>query len=156
MKKLLILVFVGALLVGGYMFFTKSPSNPVSQNNTQDAADSSVISTENQSKSNDHIRTAVRKQTADKTGNNRVSVNIGDFFFDPTVMKINAGTTVTWTNNGMVGHDVKSDNSSPMQGLSSPLLDRGETYSYTFDEPGLYLYLCSPHPAQMRAVIEVI
>lgn len=157
MKKLFTLIMVAAVLAVGFMFVTKSsPDNPVSESGAQDAANSSVVAVDNQSKSNDHIRTAVKKQTVDKTGSDNVSISIGDFFFDPTVLKIKNGTTVTWTNNGMIGHDVKTDRNSPKQGPSSNLLDRGQSYSFTFDEPGLYLYICSPHSAQMRAVIEVV
>ncbi len=157
MKKTLTFIVTGIILVGGFVVLAKfSGSSPVDQSNAKEEADSSVISETNQSKSNDHIRTAIKKSTTDRVGAQKANVTIGDFYFDPTVMKISVGTTVTWTNNGMIGHDVKTDKNSPMQGPSSDILDRGESYSYTFDEPGLYLYYCSPHPVQMRAVIEVI
>ncbi len=156
MKRFLLIVIVGIAIAGGFIFISKPPNENGPESKTQTVADSSVISEANQSKSNDHIRSAIKKTTTDRVGAQKANVTVGDFYFDPTVMKIGVGTTVTWTNVGMIGHDVKTDKSSPMQGPGSDILDRGETYTYTFNEPGLYLYYCSPHPVQMRAVIEVI
>lgn len=154
MKKLFMVLGLVAVLVVGFIFVTKSPS--VTSPNDNSPANSDVISVANQSKSNDHIRTAIRKQTVDRTNTQKVNISIGDFFYDPTVLTVKNGTTVTWTNNGMVGHDVVTASNSPRQGPNSKLLQTGETYSFTFDEPGLYLYICSPHSTQMRAVIEVV
>lgn len=156
MKKILSLILIIALAAGGYVLYNKSGDTMNQPGDSVDTADSSLLSVANQSISNDHIRTAIKKQTLDRTGTQKVSVDIGDFFFDPTVLKIKNGTTVTWTNSGMTGHDIRTDSASPKTGPNSELLNRGETYSFTFDEPGLYLYYCSPHPAQMRAVIEVV
>jgi len=141
---------------GGVMFFRKSPGKPAVSNTTVQQANASVISNDNQSIVLDHIRTAIKKQTLDETKKQKVEVKVGDFFFDPTVLKIKNGTTVIWTNTGMIGHDVTGDKNSPKQGPASPLLGHGDTYSFTFDETGLYLYVCTPHPTQMRAAIEVV
>lgn len=154
MKKVFTVVIIGAVVAAGFFFFIKSPVSPSGNNSAATVAD--IIMADNQNAASDHIRTANIKDMVDATGKQKVNVDIGDFFFKPTVLKVRNGTTVTWTNNGMIGHDVKSDKSSPKQGPSSQLLGRGEEYSFTFDEPGLYLYYCSPHPSQMRAVIEVV
>ena len=65
-----------------------------------------------------------------------------DFQFHPAVLLVKAGTTVTWVHkDGSVQHNVESDD-----GLwESELFTEGGTFSYTFDEPGVYPYHCHPH-----------
>ncbi len=156
MKKAIIIILVVIGLIGGFIFVTKSPNNQSETSGGSTQSVSGVLSETNKSLVDGHIRTAIKKQAIDATDQQNVDVNIGDFFFDPTVLKIRRGTTVTWTNNGMIGHDVKTDKSSPKQGPASKMLNKGDNYSFTFDEAGLYLYFCSPHPTQMRAAIEVV
>jgi nitrite reductase (NO-forming) len=71
--------------------------------------------------------------------------------YSVNVLTIPAGTTVTWTNDDPgVAHTVTS-----VDGLfDSGFLNEGESWSYTFDDPGEYEYLCTPHP-WMRAKIIV-
>jgi plastocyanin len=67
-------------------------------------------------------------------------------------LTIKVGTTVTWTNNdpGMI-HTVTS-----VDGLfDSGFLNEGDTWSYTFEEPGDFEYLCTPHPwMKARIIVE--
>ncbi len=74
-----------------------------------------------------------------------------DFAFAPANIVVDVGTTVTWTNHDGVGHTVTSDGGGE---LKSPLLDRNETFSHTFDEPGQYRYYCEPHPF-MKGLVTV-
>ena len=71
-----------------------------------------------------------------------------DFVFSPSSLSIATGDTVTWTNNGTApeGHDVTGD------GLSSGLLQEGETYSHTFASAGNFNYICSLHPFMTGSV----
>ena len=67
--------------------------------------------------------------------------------FEPRVLEVARGATVTWVNEDAVTHTVTSGvgtrpTSAP---LASPFLARGATYRHTFDEPGDYEYLCLPH-----------
>ncbi len=78
-------------------------------------------------------------------------VRIEDFAFSPANIVVDVGTTVTWTNEDGVGHTVTSDDGDE---LDSPLLDRGETFSHTFDTPGTYAYHCRPH-SNMRGLVTV-
>jgi plastocyanin len=79
------------------------------------------------------------------------TVSIVDFAFDPTALSVKLGDTVQWINNGTAdeGHNVIGD------GLSSPVLHTGESYSFTFTTAGTYSYICTIHP-KMTGTVEVI
>jgi len=77
------------------------------------------------------------------------AVQIADIGFSPSQMSISAGTTVTWTNTGAITHtvtggDLAFDDSGP--------LAPGDTFTQTFDEPGIYAYRCGPHPGMVGAI----
>lgn len=82
------------------------------------------------------------------------SVEISNFAFSPATIKVKVGGTVTWTNRDSVGHTVTSseDDTNTMK-LDSKLLQKGETFTATFTEPGTYKYHCTPHPHMMGTVI---
>jgi plastocyanin len=95
-------------------------------------------------------------------GGATVEVSIKDFAFTPAKIEIEAGTTVVWTNEDSVIHTVTSatgdDLDSPPSGLfDSGNMEQGDTFSYTFDEPGGYDYFCIPHATMrsMHAEVEV-
>jgi plastocyanin len=79
------------------------------------------------------------------------TVSIVDFAFDPGPLTVKTGDTVTWTNLGTAeeGHDVVGD------GLESPTLHTGESYSHTFNTAGTFSYICSIHP-DMKGSVEVL
>lgn len=158
MKKILLIGLAGVVLIAGFIFVSAGPSDESDSvaNSNDSSAQAVIAGGANQELVSSHLKTAVKKQSLDATNKKQLDITIGDFFYDPTVVKVTKGTTVTWKNTGMISHDVKIDSNSPSQGPSSDLLGRQESYSYTFDEAGLYLYYCSPHPTQMRAVIEVV
>ena len=89
------------------------------------------------------------------SGEDEVAIEIADNVFSPTVVLIDAGTTVEWTNKGNTQHSVATDPDSPVGEFASGILASGEAFSYTFDEPGEYHYLCEQHPASMRAAVVV-
>lgn len=83
------------------------------------------------------------------------AVTIQNMAFSPTAITVKKGTTVTWTNQDAVGHDVMPDQDyGTAFEASDGLLGRGESYSFTFNEPGTYSYHCTPHP-QMKATVTV-
>jgi quinohemoprotein ethanol dehydrogenase len=73
-----------------------------------------------------------------------------DFRFDPPRVAVPAGTTISWENLGTTIHTV-TDNK---QAFDSGDIPAGGVYSRTFDTPGTFIYLCSPHP-WMIAEIQV-
>lgn len=66
---------------------------------------------------------------------------------------VKKGTTVTWTNMDSAKHDVTPDKETE-DFKTSELFGKGETYSVTFNTPGTYAYICSPHP-YMKGTVEV-
>lgn len=70
--------------------------------------------------------------------------------YSVNVLTVAAGTTVTWTNDdpGMM-HTVTAVDGS----FDSGFLEEGDSWSYTFDEPGEYEYFCAPHPWMRAKVI---
>lgn len=76
---------------------------------------------------------------------------IENFAFVPPTISVATGTTLTWTNLDLVGHTVTS-----VDGLfASSLLQNGETFGLSLDEPGTYAYFCAVHPA-MTGTLEVV
>jgi plastocyanin len=76
-------------------------------------------------------------------------VKIGNFTFDPMIMKVKAGMAVSWTNEDDIPHTVAAADHS----FKSKPLDTGETYSTTFSTPGRYTYFCSLHPHMKGTII---
>ena len=68
--------------------------------------------------------------------------------FVPSFAVVPTGTTVTWTNNDIMPHIIVFD------GVTSPELGPGVTWSYTFDEPGVYNYQCKITPQRGVIVVE--
>ena len=90
-------------------------------------------------------------------------VSIEDDEFVNATVTIAAGGTVTWTHNGDNPHTVTADDgsfdSSPDCGSDIPLLppagcmENGETFSWTFMEPGTYTYHCKVHDGMTGTVV---
>jgi plastocyanin len=81
------------------------------------------------------------------------SVEMGDLFFKPPQISIAPGGRITWTNKGQAPHDAKFDDVD----LQTPTLKNGQSASLAAPQkPGSYSYLCSIHPAKMRAVVVVV
>ena len=77
-------------------------------------------------------------------------VEIKNFAYGPENINVKVGTTVTWTNEDTIQHDITGHDG---KGPKSELLSKGETYSYTFSEAGTFNYHCSPHPYMVGTVI---
>ena len=69
--------------------------------------------------------------------------------FDPKVIEIKAGATVTWTNNDNFTHTVKFD------GQPDHKVGRGNSVSISFDKPGTYHYVCTLHSHDMHGTVIV-
>jgi plastocyanin len=82
------------------------------------------------------------------------TVDVVDFEFNPPTVQIDPGDTVTWTFTGPTDHTATSSRSERFVRFDSDLKGPGQTYQRTFDEPGRFNYICTPHPF-MRGVVQV-
>jgi plastocyanin len=79
--------------------------------------------------------------------------------YSPNPIQVSVGTTVTWTNNDAQPHTVTSgSNGQPDNKFNSspnftPLLNPGQTFSFTFTQAGNYPYFCALHPNMVGTVI---
>ena len=79
----------------------------------------------------------------------RARVAIKDFMFSPTSLKIKAGTAVTWINQDEEPHTVVSETEL----FRSGGVDTNETFTYTFDKPGTYRFICTIHPRMVGTIV---
>ncbi len=98
------------------------------------------------------------QQTARATGaGNVIAVEMTDNLrFAPTEIAIKAGDTVEWRNIGSIGHTVTADPGrapgsknielpAGAETFDSGWVKGGQSFRYTFTEPGVYRYVCLPH-----------
>ncbi len=69
--------------------------------------------------------------------------------FDPQTIEIEAGETVTWTNEDNFTHTVEVD------GQEDQKVGRGDSVSIRFGEPGTYDYVCTLHRHDMDGTVIV-
>ena len=81
----------------------------------------------------------------------QVRVLIHNYAFHPATLRIAPGTTVTWANQDDDVHTVMNADHGHL--FSSKPLNTGQSFSHTFDAPGIYPYLCSVHPFMTGAII---
>lgn len=88
--------------------------------------------------------------------------------YEPATIEVEPGTEVTWVNqDDDVDHTVtsgqqkeqgvpgvtKDDPAQPDGTFDGALPDRGDSFAFTFDEPGTYAYYCEIHAAMTAEVI---
>jgi plastocyanin len=74
-----------------------------------------------------------------------VSTEKVENIFSPDNIVIKRGETVRWVNNDTIAHLLGSMQFIGKGGLSSPSIEPGESWEYTFTEPGDYFYICFIH-----------
>ena len=78
-------------------------------------------------------------------------VTIDNFAFNPRVLTVKPGTTVTWLNRDDVPHTATS--SEKPRKFNSKTLDTDEKFSRVFTTPGVYPYYCAIHPHMTAQII---
>jgi plastocyanin len=76
------------------------------------------------------------------------TVVMKNFNFAPMTLTVPAGTTVTWKNLDGEPHTVVSADGA----FRSKALDENDSFSFKFDKPGVYKYLCSIHPKMVGTI----
>lgn len=76
------------------------------------------------------------------------TVTIKNFDYSPMMLSISAGETVTWKNLDGEPHTVVSTDGL----FRSQALDQNDSFSFKFDKPGTYKYVCSIHPKMVATV----
>lgn len=131
MKKIiLIIVVVLIIVVGGYFVFKGGSQKP-----------SSVLESQQPS-----FQPSL--QPSQQPENLVSAIKIANFVFNPADLVIKVGTTVTWTNNDSVPHQIKSDT------FNSVALNQGGSFQFQFKTTGVYNYSCAIHPS-MKGKITV-
>lgn len=84
-----------------------------------------------------------------------VTAEIKLFEFVPGTLTVTAGATVVWTNTDGIIHSVTNGTSpTPAGAFDSDFFDQGQTFAFTFTQPGSYPYFCKRHPF-MQGVVNV-
>lgn len=76
-------------------------------------------------------------------------INIANMAFATSTTTVAKGTTVTWTNQDDMVHTVSADDNS----FTSGNLNKGDSYSHTFNAVGTVAYHCKIHPGMTANVV---
>ena len=84
--------------------------------------------------------------------------------FAPTDLRLAAGGTVTWRQDDVATHTVTSGRVEQSGGTATAKPDgrfdsgnksKGQTFQFSFADPGEYPFFCAIHPATMTGVVTV-
>lgn len=154
-KTFTIIVILAIVCIGAYYAIINKSSSGTSIDNNQANTPSAAISKASVPDSNIELQTApatvssVPKipSTAKAT---IVSLDIKNFNFTPSTLKIKTGTKVIWTNRDSVAHTATSDSSNL---FDSAILSPGESFSFTFNNSGSVNYHCAIHPTMKGNIL---
>jgi plastocyanin len=76
------------------------------------------------------------------------SIEMMKLCFTPSILHVDPGAEVTFTNQDPMGHNVTASGWGQFDAML-----RGEAFSATFAEPGVYPFACSYHPGMTGAVV---
>jgi len=76
------------------------------------------------------------------------AVTIQNLSFSQANITVSVGTKVTWTNKDSITHTVTSDTGL----FDSGPINNGGTFSYTFNNKGVFDYHCTIHPTMKGTV----
>jgi plastocyanin len=70
--------------------------------------------------------------------------------FEPAVIEVEQGATVTWTNDDSFTHTIRFDGDD-----ETAELEPGDTFERDFVEAGSFHYVCTLHPRDMEGEVRV-
>jgi plastocyanin len=90
-------------------------------------------------------------------GGGGTQVGMENIQFVPKDVTVDAGETITFTNDEAVAHDVHKTSGPGKDFASGPTggMQEGDTFELTLDEPGRYEYVCDVHAPGMAGTITV-
>ena len=113
-----------------------------------------------------HHRQVPSSSQPSSSNTNKVEIEkgattLGDKAFSPNLLRIKAGTTVTWTNDDNNLHTVTSG--TPNAANAGEAFDSGltalimpaKTYSHKFTNAGEFSYFCRVHPTMIGKIVVV-
>jgi plastocyanin len=80
----------------------------------------------------------------------KTKVELSKNCFSPTVVRVQPGDQVTWTNTDPTAHTVTGVADSWGTGQE---ITEGQSLSYKFDQSGVFPYFCYLHPSMVGAVV---
>jgi plastocyanin len=82
------------------------------------------------------------------TDGSGVRIDIVNACFTPTVLRVDPGQTVTWTNTDPIVHNITANDWGHYDDLQP-----GQTFSASFHAPGIYPFACTYHPGMSGAIV---
>jgi len=79
----------------------------------------------------------------------QTEITIREFMFSPRSLTVAVGTTVQWKNLDGEPHTIHSVDEL----FRSGPLDESDAFSFKFDKPGTYRYVCSIHPQMVGTIV---
>ena len=110
------------------------------------------------------VLTGAACAAGDETDSVGPTVSIKLIAFTPTDVELDAGGTVTWRQDDVATHTVTSGRveqaggtatAKPDGRFDSGNISKGQTFQFSFAEPGAYPFYCAIHPATMTGVVTV-
>lgn len=94
----------------------------------------------------------------DWTNQVEATIDLSNLAFSPKYVRLSRGTTVTWYNQDSTEHYINSDSHpahTQVLEFNSRALKPGDSFQFTFEQPGVYNYHCSAHAGAMTGMILV-
>ena len=88
---------------------------------------------------------------------NSYTIDVGNFYYNPSSLTINIGDTVIW-NNTAGNHNINAnlvDFPSNPEGFGNAVAGPGWSFQWIFTLPGTYNYQCDPHAPGMSGIVIV-
>lgn len=148
-----VIILLVGLLVAAY-FATRS-STPTTPQGTETPEGATTPETGNTNTGDDNTSPTPRNDSTSSSERVARTVTMQNNTFEPDMLSVPAGTTVTWTNRDAAEHTV-TEVAAPTGGAGpdSGRLREGQSYSLNFVTPGTYTYRCTLHP-EMTGTITV-
>ncbi len=146
---LAVLVIAGAAL---YLYLSTQGAGQVTATTTRPVAtETKTTPTAQQTQAPQRTQTPMQAQGKVVVHNPKGSGTNPNLTFEPQVVKvkINVNNTVVWVNDDDVTHAVVARDGS----FNFPVINPGQSVSFTFTRPGRYDYYCNLHPWMTGTVI---